>query len=186
MGRAPEAFAALENGHTDVLRLLCKRGLDPYSTRYSKHGAYLIDAAIEQRNADVVRLLVARGANISSGYEDEMTPEEHENYDGSPTPLELAARAGDWEFVSFLLQVGVGLQGQTPNYYLLKARQNAPKFEAQKQDEAERALRNKLIAGRAGRHSDAELTGGCLTFLLGVAILCWIFRQLFVVFTSHH
>ncbi|BCM90745.1 hypothetical protein IAD21_02605 [Abditibacteriota bacterium] len=178
VGRAPEAFAAMENGHLDVLRLLCELGLDPFSTRYHKHGDYLIDLAIEQRRVEEVRLLLAHRGHIYPEYEDEMTAEEadHESDTDLPSPLELAARAGDIEFVAFLLEVGVDLKSQTVNYYLLKAQSNVPKYERRQQDEIEKELRGRLRSQRSSE--DVSLFWGCTIFGIFALAFCWISYRL--------
>lgn len=172
IGRAPEAFIAMRRARLDVLRVLCEFGLDPNGTEYSKHGESLIIRALQERRADVVRLLLEHGAEIHTYlYGDEMTEEEIEG--NSPSEIELAARAGDEEFVDFLLEVGVPLGDHNATYYRKKARQSAAKFE---QKQAPNQGPPSERGGATSNANSGDVALGCLVWTMLGTVLVWLCR----------
>lgn len=185
---APEAFAAMRFGRYDVLQLLLEWGTDPNAAEHSKHGPSLFQVAFEERNVPVVRLLLLHGDYLGTVGEEYLDAEitENENEvefnEELPPMIELAARAGDEELTQFLVEVGAPLDGETPEFYVERARQNEWKFPKSLTAEPPQeplATRNHGRENTEVFASDAYQTfWGCvlmvLLTLLGVGILRFV------------
>ena len=139
--KVPHAFAALEENHLDVLRVLCEFDLD-VNAPSNKHGESLTEQAVYDRNLEALQLLLQFGGEISLHYDQD---------DGKildslfwpngycPPPLEVASLAGDEELVEFLLRAYPDHSADQRERYLERTRQNEWKHQ-QKRAEQERLL----------------------------------------------
>ena len=148
---AAYAFAAMENGHLEVIRWLCEEdcvGLEE-DTREHKHSLTLINAAVRQRQTEIVRYLLSRGHKIDVAWIlewDEVFRHASFEVDSEEwPPIECATRVGAVELVDFLWEVGVDVGGQDREHYVERARINlASRLELVK-------FKRKLEAGKNNR-----------------------------------
>ena len=126
---AAYAFAAMENGHLEVIRWLCEEGYGlEDDTIEHKHGLHLLDAAVRHRQAEIVRYLMSRGHEMyvpmilewDDKFRDVSLNDDDDEVE--PSSIEYATRAGAVELVEFLCEIGVDLGGQNCEHYLQRAR----------------------------------------------------------------
>ncbi len=187
----PEAFAAMRFGRYDVLQLLLEWGTDPNAAEHSKHGPSLFQVAFEERNVPVVRLLLLHGDYLGTVGEEYLDAEITENevefeFDEElPPMIELAARAGDEELTQFLVEVGAPLDGETPEFYVERARQNEWKFPKSLTAEPPQEPLSTRNNGRENTKvfaSDAYRTfWGCVLMVLLALLVIGIVRWLLLV-----
>ena len=111
-GATPIYFAA-QKGHADVVRLLAEAGADLDAD--NNFGSTALHVASRYGHVDVIRVLVEFGAalnpqNMTGGTESLINPRGTANgLVKSSTPLSKAARAGQFEAVKVLIELGVQL-----------------------------------------------------------------------------
>jgi ankyrin repeat protein len=146
---APFAFAALENGHLEVLRLLFDSGLDYNVDRYSGDDLRLIDVAVDNKQKEALRLLTEYGTDLEYAWwgphPDEFGYDPSYGEDEELPILELATRAGRSDLVEVFIESGIPLNGQSAEFYLERVRKNEVlrlEFEARQQEREKNNLQD--------------------------------------------
>ena len=175
---AAYAFAAMENGHLEVIRWLCEEGygLEDY-TREHKYGLRLIDAAVKHRRTEIVRYLLSQGHKIDVPWVLEYNEAfgsaslDYDDDEAEPSSIEYATRAGAVELVEFLCEVGVDLGEYNCEHYRERARQNHEQYAGTtaRQEALRTELKNYSARARSPRRSwrDEKITvKGSLALIL--------------------